>query len=250
MAISKKAISFGLVYIPVALNTIIYNNDTAFNQLHKKCGSRIKYEKICPYCNVEVEQKDIIKDYEYSEDKYVTFTDKDMEKIKLSDEEPIEIISFVDLDEIDPIYFEKSYYLTTKNNKAFNLLKTVLKKENKVALAKTVIGTKFYYVIIRCNKNYLILNTLYFNEEINIDRSDDTKEEYSQQEINMATKLVRAMTGKFEPEKYKDEYQSKIRKAIEQKVSGKQITKSKENPKKGIADLMKALKQSLKDIEK
>ena len=117
MAINKKAISFGLVYIPVELNPVVYNNDTAFNQLHKKCGSRIKYEKICPYCGIEVKNEEIIKGYEYNKDKYVTFSDKDLEKMKLSNEVPIEIVSFLNLDEVDPIYFEKSYYLTTKNIK-------------------------------------------------------------------------------------------------------------------------------------
>lgn len=250
MAINKKAISFGLVYIPVELNPVVYNNDTAFNQLHKKCGSRIKYEKICPYCGIEVKNEEIIKGYEYNKDKYVTFSDKDFEKMKLSNEVPIEIVSFLNLDEVDPIYFEKSYYLTTKNNKAFSLLKTILKKENKVALAKTVIGTKFYYVIIRFNKNNLILNTLYFDEEINIDEDKDISSKFSKEEIDMATRLVEAMSGKFEPQKYKDEYQDKIKKAIKQKISGKRITKSKEKPQKSIDNLMKALKESLKDVKK
>lgn len=250
MATNKKAISFGLVYIPVVLNTVVYNNDTSFNQLHKKCGGRIKYEKICPYCEVEVENKDIIKGYEYNKDKYVTFTDNDFDKLKLSNDVPIEIVSFVDLNEIDPIYFEKSYYLTTKKNKAFDLLKMILKKENKVALAKTVIGTKFYYVIIRFNKNSLILNTLYFNEEINIDEEDEVTTKFSKDEINMATRLVEAMSSKFEPKKYKDEYQDKIKKAIDQKISGKRITKVKDKPQKSIDNLMKALKQSLKDVKK
>ena len=204
MAINKKAISFGLVYIPVDLNPVVYDNDTSFNQLHKKCGSRIKYEKICPYCNVEVKTEDIIKGYEYAQDKYITFNNNDFEKLKLSNDVPIEIISFIDLSEVDPIYFEKSYSLTTKKNKAFDLLKMVLKKENKVALAKTVIGTKFYYVIIRFNSNNLILNTLYFDEEINIDEEEDVTAKFSKEEINMAIKLVEAMSGKFEPNKYKD----------------------------------------------
>ncbi len=250
MAINKKAISFGLVYIPVELNPVVYNNDTAFNQLHKKCGSRIKYEKICPYCGIEVKNEEIIKGYEYNKDKYVTFSDKDFEKMKLSNEVPIEIVSFLNLDEVDPIYFEKSYYLTTKNNKAFSLLKTILKKENKVALAKTVIGTKFYYVIIRFNENNLLLNTLYFDEEINVDEDKDILLKFSKEEIDMATRLVEAMSGKFEPQKYKDEYQDKIKKAIKQKISGKRITKSKEKPQKSIDNLMKALKESLKDVKK
>lgn len=247
--IGKKAISFGLVHIPVELNTIIINNDTSFNQIHKQCGERIKYQKICPVCDKEVKNEEIIKGYEYSKDKYVIFEDKDFEKIKPSRDTPIEIVSFIDIDEIDPIYFEKSYYLSTNKNKAYDLFKLALKKENKVALAKTVIGTKFYYVIIRFQDNNLILNTLYFEEEVNVP-DELMKEDFTKEEIELATKLIKAMTGKFEPSKYKDEYQDKIKKAINQKINGKAITKSKEKPKKSIDNLMTALKMSLKEVKK
>lgn len=250
MAINKKAISFGLVYIPIELNPIIVNNDIAFNQLHKKCGNKIKYQKICRICDEEVKQDQIIKGYEYNKDKYVTFSDNDLAKIKLSNDSPIEIISFVNLAEIDPMYFEKSYYLTTKNNKAFELLKIVLDQEEKVALAKTVIGPKFYYVIIRLEKNNLILNTLFFNEEISIDENPSKNEKFTQEEINIASKLIKAMSGKFEPDKYKDEYQDRIKKAIEQKINGKKIIKIKEKPQKSVDDLMEALKLSLKELKK
>ncbi|NLL02239.1 MAG: Ku protein [Mollicutes bacterium] len=248
---TKKAISFGLVHIPIDLNPIIINNDTAFNQLHKKCGSRIKYQKICPHCKEEVKSKDIIKGYEYSEDNYVTFEDKDFEKLKLSNDTPIEIISFVDMKEVDPIYFEKSYHLKTSktSSKAFELFKTALKKEGKVALAKTVIGTKFYYCLIRFEKNNLILNTLYFDEEINLE-NDKFEEKFSKEEIELAAKLIKAMVGKFEPHKYKDEYQDKIKDAIEQKISGEEIKAIKTKPQKSVNDLMKALKMSLKEVKK
>lgn len=250
MARIKKAISFGLVHIPVELNTVITNNDTSFNQLHDKCGNRIKYQKICPHCNKEVNNKEIIKAYEYTNDKYIIFSDEDFNNMKLSSDTPIEIISFVNLDEIDSIYLEKSYYLTTKTNKAFELLKEALKKENKVALAKTVIGSKFYYVILRLENNNLILNTLYFDEEINIEEENNNNIKFKKEEMDIAIKLVKAMTGKFEPDKYKDEYQDKIKKAIEQKINGKEIVKSKEKPKESISDLMTALKKSLKEIKK
>ncbi len=248
---AKKAISFGLVHIPIELNPIVINNDTAFNQLHKKCGSRIKYQKICSHCKEEVKSKDIMKGYEYSEDSYVTFDDKDFKNLKLSNDTPIEIISFIDMKEVDPIYFEKSYHLKTgkTSSKAFELFKTALKKEGKVALAKTVIGTKFYYVIIRFEKNNLILNTLYFDEEINLE-DDKTIEKFSKDEIELAAKLIKAMVGKFEPQKYKDEYQDKIKDAIEQKINGKEIKMVKAKPQKSINDLMKALKMSLKEVKK
>lgn len=250
MASIKKAISFGLVNIPVELNTVVINNDTSFNQLHKKCGSRIKYQKICPNCNIEVKNQDIVKAYEYTADKYITFSDEDFDKLKLSNKEPIEIVSFINLDDVDPIFLEKSYYLTTKTNKAFELFKEALKKENKVALAKTVIGTKFYYVILRLENNNFILNTLYFEEEINIEDENKTDIKFKKAEIDMAIKLIQAMSGKFEPQKYKDEYQDKIKKAIERKINGKEIIKTKDKPKESVTDLMQALKKSLKEVKK
>lgn len=250
MAMRKKSISFGLVNIPIELNPIIINNDTAFNQLHKKCGSRIKYQKICPHCKVETKTSDIIKGYEYVDDKYITFTTEDLNKLKLANDSLIEIISFVDLEEIDPIYFEKSYYLTTKNNKAFELFKSALNQVGKVALGKTVLGTKFYYVILRLELNHLILNTLYFEEEINLDETSDELKKFSKEEMELATKLIAAMSGKFEPNKYKDEYQDRIKKAIKQKANGKKIEKVKGKTKESITDLMKALKMSLKEVKK
>lgn len=247
---AKKAISFGLVHIPIEINPVIYNNDKAFNQLHKKCGERIKYQKICPHCDVEVKSKDIIKGYEYTPDKYVTFTDDDFDKLKLSSNTPIEIISFVNLKEIDPIYFEKSYQISTKNSsKAFSLFKEALNKEKKAALATTVIGTKFYYCIIRFEKSKLFLNTLFFDEEINT-LEDESDEKITTKELDLAIQLIKAMTGKFEPDKYKDQYQDNITKAIEEKISGKEITKVKGKTPKSVNDLMTALKKSIKETKK
>ena len=146
----KTSISFGLVNIPVAINPIIKNNDISFNQLHKKCNSRIKYVKYCPHCKKEVKQADIIRGYEYQSDKYITLTDEEFDRLKSEDEKTIEVVGFINLNEVDPVYYEKSYVVTVNNkNKAYSLFKEALLKTKKVALAKTVIGTKFYYVILR-----------------------------------------------------------------------------------------------------
>lgn len=249
MAANKKAISFGLVHIPIELNNVVQNNDTNFNQLHEKCGSRINYKKMCSHCKKEVKPEEIIRGYQYTPDKYVTFTNEDMKKLQLSSSTPIEIVSFVKIDEIDPMYYEKSYYLTSKDNsKAFNLFKVALKNTNKVALAKTVIGTKFYYVTLRFEKNNIIMNTLYFDEEISVDE-DAELSKFSKAEVDMATQLIDAMTAKFEPDKYKDEYQERIKDAIEQKVKGKEIVAAKKPKEESVSDLMEALKLSLKKVK-
>ncbi len=246
----KTSISFGLVNIPVTLNPIIKDNDTSFNMLHKKCGERVKYIKYCPHCKKEVKVKDLIKGYEYSEDNYVTFNDEDFEKLKSNQDKTIEIISFVNLKEIDPIYFEKSFYLKAQDkNKAFSLFKQALKKEGKVAIAKTVLGNKSYYTILRFGQGNIIMSTLFYEEEINL--SDEaTEEKFSLKEMDLAIKLIDSMSGKFKPETYHDDYQDKIKKAIDNKINGKNITKTREKKKKSIANLMDALEKSLNNKDK
>jgi DNA end-binding protein Ku len=215
--------------------------------LHKKCMDRIKYIKYCPHCKTEVKHVDLVKGYEYSDNNYVIFDDKDFEKIKSDEDKSIEIISFVDLKEIDPIYYERSYYLKTQgnNSKAFSLLKYVLKKQNKVAVAKTVLGNKSYYVIIRFGKDNIIMTTLFYQEEIRLSE-EDTKENFTEKELNLAIKLIDSMSGKFKPETYKDEYQDKIKDAIDKKINGKEIKKKKTKKRENITDLMEALEKSLK----
>lgn len=241
-----SSINFGLVNIHVRVNPIIRNNDTSFNQLHEKCFSRINYIKFCPKCNVKVKENEIIKGYEYEKDDYIVFDKEELEKLKPENEKEIEIISFVPLSEIDPVYFEKSYDIDPEGKgKAYHLFCEALKKSKLVAIAKTVIGSKFYYVVLRFNNQNIIMTTLYFEEEVNI-RKDDVDYKINEKELELAIRLINSLKGKFEPSKYKDEYQDNIRKAIEDKVNGKKIKSAKKKNKKQISDLMEALEKSLK----
>ena len=246
--LKKTSISFGLVNIPVQINPIIKNNDISFNQLHKKCGSRIKYVKYCPHCKKEVKQTDIVKGYEYEDNEYVTLTNEEFDNLKSEDEKTIEVVGFVDLKEIDPVYFEKSYVVETNSkSKAYTLFKDALLKTKKVALAKTVIGTKFYYVILRLSENMIVMNTLYFFEEVNMpEASTDTK--YTKKELDLAIELVNSLNMKFKPEELEDEYQNKIKDAIDLKIEGKNIKKPKKKRETNIKDLMTALEMSLKNV--
>ncbi len=250
MANYKSSISFGLVNIPVVLNPVIQDNDASFNMLHKKCMERVKYIKYCPHCDTEVKQQDLIKGYEYSNDNYVTFDEKDFDKLKSDEDKTIDIVSFINLKEIDPIYYEKSYYLKTQDkSKAFSLFKYALQKQNKVALAKTVLGNKSYYVILRFGKENIIMTTLFYEEEIRLD--EETKDEnFTQKEIDLAMKLIDNMSGKFKPKTYKDEYQDKIKDAINKKINGKEIKKPRKKKKENITDLMEALEKSIKRKDK
>ena len=244
----KTSISFGLVNIPVEMSPIIKNNDISFNQLHKKCLSRIRYIKYCPHCKKEVKQADIIRGYEYKKDEYVTLTNEEFNKLKSEDEKIIEIIGFVNLNEIDPIYFDSSYMIkTSAKSKSFSLFKEALLKTKKVALAKTVIGTKFYYVIIRLMSDTLIMNTLYFEEEVVIPE-EIAEAKFTKKELDLAVQLINSLKIKFKPEEYVDEYQEKIKNALKQKEEGKTIRKAKVKNTKNIKDLMTALELSLKNV--
>ena len=244
----KTTISFGLVSIPVVINPIIKNNDISFNQLHKKCLNRIKYVKYCPHCKKDVKQTDIIRGYEFQKGEYVTLSDEEYKNLKGEDEKIIDIVGFINFKEIDPIYFEKSYVVNAPSkSKAFSLFKAALEKSAKVALAKTIIGTKFYYCILRLNENELIMETLYFAEEINIlETVSDVK--FTKKELSLAVSLIDNLKMKFKPEELIDEYQKRVKTALNNKLNGKKIPKSKTNKEHSIKDLMTALELSLKNV--
>lgn len=240
-----SSINFALVNIPIVMNPIIKNNDTSFNQLHEKCGARINYVKYCSKCKSKIKEEEIIKGYEYERDKYITFNKDELNKLKPEQEKIIDIISFIPLNEIDPIYFEKSYDLDAEGKgKAYYLFSEALKKTKLVALAKTVIGSKFYYCILRFTHKNIVLTTLYFDEEVNT-HEDEEKNKITEKELNLAIELITSLKGKFEPEKYKDEYQQSIKNAINDKLDGKEIKSKTKKNKKQITDLMEALEKSL-----
>ena len=241
-----SAISFGLVNIPIIMNPLIKNNDTSFNQLHEKCLNRVRYIKFCDHCKKNLKEADIIKGYEYEKDHYLTFQKAELDKLKPENEKEIEIVSFININEIDPVYFEKSYILETeKGSKAYNLFLEALKKTKKVALAKTVIGSKFYYCILRFTNFGIIMTTLFFYEEVNLDDLNKSVKVNSK-ELDLAIRIIEERSGKLEPEKYKDEYQDNIKQAIEDKLNGKAIKKGKKKQKQQVSDLLEALEKSLK----
>ncbi|MBR1413388.1 MAG: Ku protein [Bacilli bacterium] len=241
-----SSISFGLVNIPIIMNPLIKNNDTSFNQLHKKCLNRIQYLKYCPSCKEKLKENDIIKGYEIEKDEYLTFTKEELNKLKPEKTNEIEIVGFINLKDVDPIYFEKSYILLTeKKTKAYSLFIKALKEANKVALGKTILGSKFYYCILRLNKEQIVMTTLYFEEEIK--QFDAIKmSDINQKELDTAMMLIKQMEIKFEPEKYQDEYQKSIKDAINNKLNGEKINPTKKKKKTEINNLLLALEKSLK----
>ena len=242
----QTAISFGLVHIPVIMNSAIKNNDISFNMLHKKCGEKLEYIRFCPHCKEKVKSKDIEKGYEYSKDNYITITDEEFDKIKSENDKVIEIIAFIDIKEIDPIYYDKSYTLeANKSSKSFNLFKEALRKSKKVAIAKTYLRNKAYYVVIRMGYENIIMDTLYYEEEIKL-QEEASKKNYTDEELKLAIKLIESMTDHFKPNEYTDEYQTKLKNAIDRKINGKEIKSTKKKKRKSVSDLMEALEESLK----
>lgn len=248
----KGAITFGLVYIPITLSLSVKEQDIGFNMIEKNTMSRVKYKKTCVDCNEkEVKNEDIVKGYQYEKDKYVIFTDKDFEKIKSPKDKNITIEQFVNLDEVDPIYFDKAYYVTPKGaDKAFNLLLGAMEKENKAGIAKTVLGTKETLVLLRARDGKMLANSLFFATEVQ--KCPEVKKvKIDKKEMDLAINLINQMSKPFQPQKYKDEYNEKLKKAIKRKIAGNEIVESKESTAPtNVINLMDALQKSLSGTEK
>ncbi len=248
MGVSHKgAISLGLLYIPVGLYTTTRDNDVKFNQLCKDTKERVKYKKYCPSCNKEVKSDDIIKGYEYENDKYVIMTEEEIEKIKTKKDKTIHIIQFVNLAEINQIYYERNYYAIPEAGaeKAFELLRSAMLSEQKVALAKTVIGTKENLIVLYPTEDGLIAKTLFYQDEIVTIPKQIAHTELNDAEINMAKTLINSMTGPFDASIYKDEYQERLRDAILQKIHGEDIVAADTAAPSNVIDLMEALQRTL-----
>lgn len=248
MAVAHKTvISFGLVAIPIAMYTATQDNDIHFNQLHKEDNSRIKYKKTCGHCGAEVKSEDLIKGYEYDKDHYVVVTDDDLEKIKTEKEKSIQILHFAQLNQISPIYYNKTYQATPEagGDKAFELFRAALMSEQKIAIGKTVIGTRETLLAIIPREDGILITEMFYEDEIKNLPKSYNKPELSEAELTMAKTLINTMVTPFEPSKYKDEYQHKLRELIETKISGQEIIAPKSEAPSNIINLMDALKASI-----
>ena len=251
MAVSHRgAISFGMVHIPVGLYTATQDNDIHFNQLCKEDGSRVKYKKVCAHCGKEVDTDDIVKGFEYEKGKFVTMTEDDFEKSKTEKDKTIHILHFAELGSIRPIYFDKTYHAVPERggDKAYELLRRAMKEEGKVAIAKTVIGTKQKLMALVPTDEGILAETLFFADEVKEAPKEIPQPEVSQEELSMAKTLIDAMVRPFEPQAYKDEYQARLWEIIQQKIQGKEITVPEESSETTVIDIMEALKKSLAQV--
>lgn len=250
-SIGSGAISFGLVSIPVKLYLAASSESPSFNLLHARCGNRIRQQRFCPACNTVVEREDLIRGYEVSKDQYIQVTDEELKALEGEASEEIEIAEFVPLAKVDPIYFERSYYLGPDRGgeKAYRLLADTMAQVGKVALAKFVLRGKENLVIVRSARNGLVLHTMYFADEVRsfdeIAKGESAK--ISEAESQLAVRLIEELsTGDFEPDKYEDEYSQRVLDLVDKKAEGQKITLAKPQARRGqVIDLMAALKESL-----
>jgi DNA end-binding protein Ku len=250
-SLGSGTISFGLVSIPVKLYSAAVSQNVAFNMLHAKCGSRIKQQTFCPVCQVTIERNELVRGYEFAKDQYVRVNDDELKSLEGEDSKIIDIAEFVPLDQVDPIYFEKTYYLGPDKggDKAYRLLAETMAKADRVAVARFIMRGKESLVLIRPAQDGLMLHTMYFADEVRdfgeIEKGKTAK--IAEREGELARKLIDELsTDEFKPEQYKDEYRERVLEMVNKKVEGKEITvTASEAPRSQVIDLMDALKESL-----
>ncbi len=252
MVSKKSVITFGMVAIPIAMYTATQDNDIHFNQLHKEDNSRIRYKKSCAHCGKEITAEDIVKGFEYDKEKYVVVTDEEIEKIKTEKEKSIQILHFAQLNQISPVYYDRTYQAAPEagGEKAFELLRAALMAEQKIAVGKTVMGTKDTLMAIIPREDGILISTMFYADDIRELQKQYNKPGVSEQELNMAKVLIGSMDTPFDPEKYKDEYQEKLRGLIETKISGKDVVAAEPQSTGKVIDLMDALKASVERAQK
>ncbi|ETT81055.1 Ku protein [Viridibacillus sp. FSL R5-0477] len=254
----KGSISFGLVNIPVKLHTATENKDIKLRQLHKDCNTPISYKKVCEGCNKEVKDEDIVKAYEYAKNKFVVLDAEELENLRKENEDKaVEIIDFVKIEEIDPIYFDRSYFLSpdATGSKAYSLLRKTLEESGKIGVAKIVIRSKEQLAIVRVYKDSLVMETILFPDEVRnvVDVPNIPSEQtVVKKELDTALLLVKQLTTVFEPTKYTDEYRTSLMELIEEKKNSSTVTASdRQNPMPdNVMDLMTALQASLDKTKK
>ncbi len=252
----KGAISFGLVHVPVKLFTATEQSDISLRMLHKKNFSPIQYKKTCAECGgEEVSMDDIIKGYEYEPGKFVTFEKEELDQLAEETNKEIKIVDFIDLEEIDPIYFQKTYYMAPgeTGSNAYTLLKKALKETGKIGIANVTLRSKGSLAAIRVIDDCLAMVTMFYPAEIRpVEHVPNLPKdiEVNEKELAMAKMLIEQLTTPFEPAKFENEYRKRLLAAIERKVTGQEIVTAPEPQKPNVINLMEALQASIEQAKK
>lgn len=249
----KGAVSFGLVNIPIKMFAATEDRKISFRQLHVLCENPIRYQKWCPHCNRAVERQDIIRGYEFARGKFVLVSQADLEQIPVRTARTIDILDFIAMEEVDPIYFNRSYFLGPDKGgeKAYFLLEKALSTKGRVAIAKVTLRSKENLALLRPYRGVVIMETLYYPEEIRpaTDLETGTFHELDEREIELALQLIDNLTVSFDPERYRDNYRESLMDLIEARIQGKEISQPEVPEDEGIIDLVDALKASLEASE-
>ena len=253
-AMWKGAISFGLVTIPVAVYPATEEKTLRFNQLHDEDGGRIRYKRVCEKDGEEVTFEHIVKGYEVEKDRYVVLTDEDLNAIPVESSRAIDIHRFVDLEEIDPVMFKKSYFLVPEETgaKAYALLREAMADDGRVGIAKVSFRDKEHLAALRFKDEAFVLETMYWPDEVR--EADfggvDVSAKIRGQELEMAKQLIESLSGDWNPEEYSDEYREALIQIVEAKLNGQEIEVVAPEPTAKVVDLMEALKASVAAAKK
>jgi DNA end-binding protein Ku len=246
----KGYLTFGLISIPIRLFSAARTERVSLNQLHNVCKTRIRMPLYCPQCEKQVPRNEIVKGYEYEKDQYVLFNEDELDKIEPQSARAMEILEFVKVDEIDPLYYDASYYVTPEEEgkKAYQLLFKAMEESGYAAIAKLTMHQREHIVVVRPRANGMTLHTMYYANEIRevaeYGQSDKSAEP-KPQEKKLAEQLIESLAAKFEPEKYKDQYQESMRGLIAAKQQGQEIAEAPHPKLAPVIDLMEALKKSI-----
>jgi DNA end-binding protein Ku len=257
-AIWSGSISFGLVNVPVKLFTAVQPKDVRFNQLEAGTNARIKQKRVSAQTGEEVSYDNIVKGYEIAPDRYVVITPEELEALDPKATHSIDIEDFVDLDQIDPIFFERPYYLVPESGgtKAYALLRDAMRDSGKVGIARLVLRTKQYLAAIRPLGDALVLETLLYGDEVvdqdALELPAEGEVEVSDRELKIARQLIESLTDDFDPDKYRDEYRERVLELIERKAEGQEVVlqESAAEETAEVVDLMAALEASLDAVRK
>jgi DNA end-binding protein Ku len=246
------SINFGLVNIPIGLAVAQQRKDTAFRTLHRECGTPIKQKRYCPFHERDVEADELVKGWEFSKGQFVLVEDSDLEAVALQRSQSVDIIRFVPIEQVDPIYFDRTYYLAPADPEAqrrpYVLLLRAMQEAGMAAVGKFVLWGKENLCLIRPLGESLVLETLYFAEDIRPRKEIDEAVEETEvkgPELAMATQLVESLVGDFDPKDYENQYRNDLRAMLEAKLEGKEIAAPEPAPEAPVVDLMEALKQSV-----
>ena len=247
-------LTFGLISMPIRLFSGARSSGISFNQLHRTDLHRVKQQLICPLDNKVLDRSEIVKGYEYRKDEYVVIEPEEIKKIEPKTAKTMEILEFVKSNEVDPVYFESSYYMVPEEagRRPYALLTKALEESEYVAIAKLTMHNREYTVFLRPHKGGMMLHTMYYSEEVREVESFGAPDvEIKEAEIKVAHQLIEALSGEWDPEKYHDTFQENLKKLIETKLEGGEI-EPVEKPKKlaPVVDLMAALKESLENAKK